>query len=471
MTIDARRQEYDDALPVWKLIDDMCDEKNLADHIPDLDVLKVAGENDRKNRAFKDRASFFGASRLTLQSLIGVAFEVDPSIELPPQLDYLRKNVDGGGADIWQQMQLATGQVLRKGRIGLFVAMPATGGNVSVADQEAGRVASTIHAIDARRIINWWTRKDGAETILGGVVFTDARETLEDYEIKRTETRRELAIDDNGRFYDRTWIKSDKDDKWIPEEAVYPVKGNGGAWSRIPFMFVGSEINSWDVQTPPMISLARKNRDHLRNSAINEEGIWFSGHIQPVADELDPVAMEGLVKAQGEGSFKIGGGQLLVAKGFRFEVAEPNTAARQGMLDKAEEMAALGARFVRPGEAAKTATQSAGDMKTQHSVLSLISVNVEDAYQWACERAAEYMRASGAVKIKLHRGFMDPEVTPEKMREIRENVLSGLAPLETMFIAMQRAGDIDPETSFEEFREEVQANGFGVTETEDADDA
>lgn len=461
MGIDFHRAEYEAALPDWKMIDDMCDEKHLSDHIPDLDVLvEKNGLGKTKNDKFKERASFFGATRLTLQSLVGTAFEKDPMVTLPPKLGYMLKNVDGGGSDIWQQMQAATGQVIRKARCGLFVTMPATEGPTSVADQEAGRVLATIHLIDARRIINWWTTRDGAETILAGVIFTDTQETIDNYEVKAAPIRRELALDEAGNFFDRTWRKADKGkDEWIADDPIYPRQGNGALWRRIPFMFLGAEANSWSMQTPPMISIARKNRDHLRNSAINEEGIWFSGHIQPVADEMDAAALDTLLKAQGEGGFKIGGGQLLVAMGFRFEVAEPNTAARQAMIDKAEEMAALGARFLQAGTVAKTATQSSGEAKIGHSVLSLVSVNVEDGYQWAVEQAAIYMNESGSVEVKLNRSFMEPEVTAEKMREIRETVLAGMAPAETMFRALQRSGDLPPEMTLEQYQAQMDQAG------------
>lgn len=470
MGIDYRRPEYEASQPRWQLIDDMCDEVNLGDHLPNLNPNDESPENVTRNDQYKERASFFGASRITLQSLVGTAFEDDPMISLPSDLEYMLKNVDGGGADIWQQMQSVTGQVLRKARCGLFVTMPTTEGATSRADQEAGRVISTIHEIDAHRIINWWSRRDGAEIILGGVVFTDTRETVEDYEIKVQPTRRELAIDGDGFFFDRTWVKTKDRDEWVPEEAIYPVQGNGQKWRRIPFLFVGSERNSWAMQTPPMLSLARLNRDHYRNSADHEESLWYAGQAQPYIepDSAGSLRQDDLAAAKKEG-FYVGSRQVILGK-FGFAQAEANTGVRQALIDKQEQMAALGARFVQPGSAVKTATQAGGEAKIQHSVLSLASVNVEDAYQWACEQAAIYMNANpGEVEIKLHRAFMDPEVTAERMREIRENVLSGLAPLEVMFRALQRAGDIPAEKSFDEYREEVAATGFGVTEN--ADDA
>lgn len=474
MAIDWQRPEYQQERPRWQLVDDMVRERNLADYVPDLDVLKGAEvirdkdgglrycstQDDRRNTEFKERASFFGASQITLEALIGIAFERDPQITLPSGLEYLLTNVDGSGVDMWQQMQEATGETLKKGRVGLYVTMPQTDGPTSLADQEALRTVATVHLIDAKRIINWWTATDGAETYLKGVVFTDSRTVVEDYEVKEIPTCRELAIDDAGNFFDRTWVQKDAQGgkTWEPEEPIYPRNSSNQTFRRIPFLFVGARRNHWHIQTPPLLSLARKNRDHFRNSAINEEGIWFSGHIQPVADEMDPEALD-LISGDG---FKIGGGHMMVAKGFRFEVAEPNTAARQGMVDKAEEMAALGAKIIQPGTVAKTATQDAGEQRTQHSVLSLCLVNVEDAYQWACERVSEFMGVTGEIDIKLNRSFMEPTVTAEKMREMRENLLSGVVGPAEMFRILQRAGDIEPDKTLEEYQEETAGRGLAV---------
>lgn len=457
MSIDWHRPEFTARAGDWKLIDDMCDETNLAAHLPELNPADTSPENKARNEFYRDRASFFGASRVTLQALVGMAFEKDPQIALPADLQFLLTNCDGAGADLWQQMQAATGQVLRKGRAGLFVTMPPTTAPTSRADQEAGKVAATIHLIDARRIINWWTRKMGAETVLAGVVFTDAREAVDDYEVKTTDTRRELALDDAGFYFDRTWIKDAKG-VWQPEAPIYPTTGTGGKWTRIPFLFVGVERNSWDMQTPPMLSLARLNRAHYRNSADNEESLWYAGQVQPYIEAGDSGAVQADLDALKTSGFYVGSRQVILGK-FGFAQAEANTALRQAMLDKREEMAAIGARFVEEGSATKTATQAAGEEKVAHSVLSLVSVNVEDAYQWACEQAAAFMRASGAVEIALDRSFMDPQVTSEKMREMRENVLSGLAPYESMYLALVRNGDLPPETTLDQYRAMLDATG------------
>lgn len=467
MSIDWKRPEYEEELPCWSLVDDMVREKNLTQYIPDLDILKktnsVRGDDGRtnyystpdslRNIEFKDRASFFGASQLTLESLIGIAFERDPQITLPSGMDYLLTNVDGSGVDMWQQMQEATAETLKKARGGLYVTMPQVE-STSLADQESLRNVATVHLIDAKRIINWWTATDGAETYIAGVVFTDCRQVIDDYEVKDIPTRRELSLDDGGNFFDRTWVKDD--DEWVPEDPVYPTNSAGQTFRRIPFLFFGARRNHWNMQTPPLLSLSRKNRDHFRNSAIVEDIGWYAGHIQPACDELDPEALD-IITA---GGFQIGSRQLLVAKGFRYEAPPSDVYAFSLMKNKAEEMAALGARILQPGTVAKTATQAAGEQRTQHSVLSLCLVNIEDAYSWACERVAEFMGITGEIEVKLNRSFMEPSVTSEKMREMRENLLSGVIGAEEMFMTLQRSGDIDPAKTVDEYREEMAERGL-----------
>jgi hypothetical protein len=457
MSVDWRRQEFEAALPRWKLVDDMADEVNLDSHLPMLNPQDTSPDNRARNQMYRDRASFTGFTRITLQGLVGAAFEDDPQITLPGELEYLLKNADGTGVDLYQQMQACVGQVLRKGRAGLFVTMPPTGGDVSRADVAAGRFVATIHMIDAARIINWWTKTDGAETYLAGVVFTDSVEMRTGFEAKHKDARRALVLDDAGNYFDQLWVKADEGkDEWLPQEPIYPTQSNGQLWRRIPFFFVGAERNAWEIQNAPLYSLATKNRDHYRNSADHEESLWFAGQAQPWARGLDATALEEM-KAAG---VYIGSRQLIVADSFAFASAEPNTAVRQAMLDKMAEMAAIGARFLQPGTVAKTATQSSGELKASNSVLSLVCSNVEDAYQWACEQAALFMKATGEIVIEIQRGFMEPEVTAELQREMRENFLAGvIGPME-LFTFLQRAGLISSEKTLEEYREELDARGM-----------
>lgn len=460
MAIDFRRPEYKVALPSWQLVDDICDGKNLASHLIPLNPADTSAENRLRNEQYAERASFLDAAGFTLAGLTGVAFEDDPTITLPSGMDYLLSNADGSGMDLQQQMQETTGQVLRKDRSALFVTFPETDGPVSRADQDALRYMATIHTIDAKRIINWSHETIGADVVLSMVVFTDTMETVEDYEVETVEVLRHLSLE-GGRFVDRTWQNvSGKGWEVIAEHI--PTQGSGAPWPVIPFVFVGAKENTSRFTTPPMLGLAKMNRDHWRTSADHRESLWFAGQVQPWASGVDQEAVE-TWKANG---VYVGSRQLLcLPEGgtFGFAQSDPNTANRDE-LDRLEAgMAKIGARFIEPGSANKTAQQDAGERKVQHSILSLICVNVSDAYRQAVEWAANYMNASGEIEIEISRGFMDPEMNDAKRNYILGLYDRGLIGSEGMADVLKMDGLLDAETTPEEYAEETASRGAGLT--------
>ena len=176
-------------------------------------------------------------------------------------------------------------------------------------------------------------------------MFNDGEDVVADYAVKTKETKREIALED-GVLVDRKWHMVDK--KWVVLSEVFPRGRDGKSLTFVPFMFLGAQDNTSKIGKPPMLSLARKNRDHFRNSADNEESVWFTGQSQPWASGLDQETVAAWKK---EGIYV--GSRKVMALGdegqFGFATADPNTAARQAMLDKVEEMAAIGARFIKSG--------------------------------------------------------------------------------------------------------------------------
>lgn len=453
MAIDFQRAEYKANIDDWHLIDAVCDERDLDTLLPTINPLDKSEDNRVRNEFYKERASWFGASQFTLQGMIGTAFETAPKIELPAALEYLRTNADGSGLDAQQQLQATTDEIMRKGRCGLFVTYPEGEGEASVADQAAGFKVSTIHVIDAKRIINWWTIPRGAQVILGGVVFTDSMEIVEDYEIKSIPILRELALEE-GTFVDRKWIKPEGKEKWEVLSEAFPKDGGGTAWSEIPFQFVGATDNTTTPDRPPMLSLARKNRDHYRNSADFEESTFFAGSPQPWAKGI---TQDDVNDAKKEG-FYIGSRRLIACESFAFAQADANPMSRQAMLDKVEEMKAIGARFLMPGGVAKTAQQDASEQKGQHSVLSLVVANVEDAYNHALLWVSQYMRTPEAF-VTMSRDFMHPEVAVEKIRAFVELWDRGLVGATEAHGVLMKARILDDDKTVDEYSEEVEARG------------
>lgn len=448
--INWQKPEYTKMEPTWQRIDNACMENDLKEFLADLNPQDETAENKSRNENYKERAVWFGASQITLQGLLGIAFDEAPTLELGG-LSYLKENADGQGVDLQSQMQAAVSEVLRKARGGLFVTYPHTDGPVSKA--QADRFYSTIHLIEAERIINWWTIRDGASTILGGVVFSDTRETVEDYEVKVTKTLRELALE-NRVFVDRSWVEKDG---WQIQRESQPVDASGKPFLQIPFCFIGSLDNTATIdQPPPMEALVNLNIAHFRNSADYEESVHWAGQAQPyIEGDVNP---DELKRAREEG-FYIGSRELIIGK-FGFAQAAANPESANAMRHKEQLMLAAGARLLESGNVAKTATQAGSEIKIQHSILSLIVANVEDAYQAAGRFAAQYMNTAPP-EINLSRGFMKPAVSVEMIDRLVALLDRGLLGPEDALPMFKRCRLIGEEKTMETYVDELEARGVG----------
>ena len=467
--IGVNHPEYEARLKNWKLVDDMVESKNLDGYLIEQYPDDISAENKQRNADYKDRASWLGVSGFTLSGLIGTAYEKSPTIEIPSQLEFMRTNIDGSNVSLDQQIQSTTRGVLKAGRGGLFTTFPDTGGKpVSVADQEALKFVPTIHLIDAARIVNWDNMKIGAEVVLSLLVFTDSQVVRDKYEHKTTSTRRELALVAGAEgglvFTDTTWAKNDKDEWEIIAGPVVPTRGDGTSWNRIPFTFVGAVDNNSHIDKAPMLDICTKNRDHYRNSADQEESVYFCGQAQPWVCGLDATVAEEM-KEDGlyTGSRKMLG--LPLEGTFGFAVSPPNTMVRQAMIDKVEEMASIGARMIKQGTVAKTAAQAMGENAVQHSILSLAVENVATAYTLALGWAAVYQnQAESSISVEPDKGFMTTPIAAQDLTAFKDLVLVGVLTQADQHRYLKKHDLADPEKSFEDWQGDLAAQNDDLGE-------
>src|SRR5690606_1725369 len=126
------------------------------------------------------------------------------------------------------------------------------------------------------------------------------------------------------------------------------------------------------------------NEAHYNNSAIYEDSVFTVGQVQPWASGLTVDHIKEMLDQ--DPPFYIGSGHLFpvpAGEQFGFAQAQPNMLAKEAMNEKERQMIAMGAMFIQPGSAVKTATQSEGEQKVQHSILSLIAVNISEGYHMA----------------------------------------------------------------------------------------
>lgn len=457
MAIDYQHKDYAKHIDKWKLIDAVCSGDEVEEHLLTLNPDDKSSDNKTRNDQYKKRAIFYQVAGYTARGLNGLLFSKTPKLTVPQRLEYLSTNADGAGVSIYQQAQAVADNQIKQGRAGLFVTYPETEGATSQADLAALRVFATIHHIYPSQIINWRTESDGAQIKLSLVVISEEEGEIQGdgYTVEYVEQIRELALN-GGVFIVRKWRKNTKKE-WVIYSESIPTDGAGRTWGVIPFTFVGAENNAPDVDDEPMQSLAEINLGHYRNSADYEDNVWYCGQAQSWMSGVNQNHID-LMK---ENNMYVGARSLLaVPEGgaFGYEAAPPNTMVRQAMLDKLEMMIGLGARFIQPGGAVKTATEATQEASVQHSVLSLISSNLSEAYTQCLTWAGQYMNVDGEMAMETTMDFVSPTASAQDIQAMVAGFVQGAIPVSTYFAWLKKHGLEDGEKTIEEFQEELSAS-------------
>jgi len=463
MSVDFKHPDYNENIDKWNLTNNICDAKNLKDYLVKRNPLDLSNDNTVRNNQIFERAVFTAIAGYTSRGFVGQIFDKQPVINLPPQLDYLLENCDGAGNSIYQQSQDSTKDVTRIGRAGLLVDFPANNGAVSKAQLDSGEIFATINKYSASQIINWQTTRIGSKIKKSLVVLETTEDLIgEDgfeFEAVPLIIELRLLVDENNStvFVVQEWRKSiDGNDEWIGGGYSEPLlDGYGQPWDDIPFVFAGSESNTHQVDQAPMYDIAKINVGHFNNSAIYEDSVYIVDQAQPWASGYTQDYIE---QAKASGMY-FGSGRLIgVPAGETLGIAQaqPNTLAKEAMNDKIDLIIGLGGMFIVPGSAVKTATQSAGEQKVQHSVLSLISSNVSEAYTQALKYVARYMKVPEEnIEFTLNNDFINPDADAQTIQVLKEAFLQRIFPISDFLKWQQRHGLIDSSKTLEEYTEEI----------------
>jgi len=464
MTIDTQHEEYKGYASTWEKCESICEGDGFEKYIEEINPHDTTRENKARNKTFKSRAVFMAIAGQTARGMKAVAFKRAPAIELTPSIEYAKTNISGEGIGLAQHSQEAVSKVVITGRAGILTDYPQSDGiGFSQADINAGIARATVRLFCADDIINWDYKKVGADSRLSLVVLKDSIKAPSDnpYSSEKKDAYLELYLDEYNFYAVRIWAKLgeyDKDYSIISE--WQPTDGAGKKWEFIPFDFIGAESNSNDIDMPPMLDIVRVNIGHLNNSAIYEDSVYQCGQPQPWASGIDFEAIE---TAQAAGFYWGSGRLFAVPSGESIGIvqAQPNTMARQAMIDKVDMAMQLGARMIQPGSAVKTATQIDSEREISHSVLSLICANVSEAYTRALRNMDRYNSIAPsdpeAIKFEINQDFMASTVTAQDRQVMAANFLQGLIPWSDWVRFGKAAGDIDPAKTADEVLAEIEA--------------
>ena len=455
--IDFKHPKYKEHISKWQLIDDICEAKNLSKYLVKINPHDASMSAVQRRGQFFLRSVFYAIAGYTAQGFLGKAFSEPAKCEVPDDLDYVKYDIDGAGISIYQQAQEVFKDVVRVGRAGLLIDFPRVDGDVSRQEMIDNQTSATVTRFTAEQIVNWQVRKVGSKIKPVLIVLSSVEQELHDdgFGFDEVPIFIELRLE-NGGYFQREWRLNKETDKYYIYSEAVPVDSKGQVLTSIPFVFVGSEANTARVDFAPMYDLSKINVGHYNNSAIYEDSVFVVGQVQPWMSGLSGDTLDDLRK---NGQF-IGSGTLMgVPSGEKFDFAQakPNSLAREAMIDKVEMMIGLGAMFLSSSSnrQAKTATQVDGELMAQHSVLSLISSNVSEAYNQSLGYVKLFMGSDDDAFLEINREFIRPNATAQDITAMVASFLQGALPLSDLLSWQQRHGLVDKDKTLEDYSEEI----------------
>lgn len=481
MGVEAVQPEVERMIPRWALVDTLVSHMvKEPDHVQDFIPMPNPDDDSDENKAryeqYVKRALFTNYIKRTLEGLVGTVFDEEPLVKLTPPLSYLEANIDGSGLSMVQQAREVVSGILTKGRYGILATFPSVDdiadeeGFVSKADMVKNNLQAYAVTYHPKNIIRTREERIGAVTKLVLVVLRETYQDTDDEfsdDVKVQYRVLKLApVEDEGKAVYHQVIYRDGNPVG---ERIVPKRGSGEPFDYIPFICVGSEDNSPDVDTIPLYDLAEVNAAHLRNSADFEEACFIVGQPQVYSTGMTEHWIENVWK----GRMYFGSRAVLtgpVGSTFGIMQVSPNTMPAEGMKMKEDMMIKLGAQVVMPNNAKKTATEATIENKSDNSILSSIAGNVNDAYSKVLEWLADFNRTSvGNSEFVLNREYGVADASPTLIQAWLTALMQNAMSLQTFLTLMKEGGQLPDGITVEQEMSKLQNRKDGVDEDGDVD--
>lgn len=463
MAVDTKHPQYVKMSPIWQKCRDAAEGEDVIHERGTTYLPKLSQEKEQDYQARKKRAPFFNATWRTISGMKGLIFRKAPVSVLPAAIQSYADNIDLTGRSLDVFAQSVVEDMLTTGRCGLLVDYPPmplddNGEAISVAQAEAMGLRPYVSKYNASSIINWKTARinNVLKTVL--VVLEEDEEVAGKTEFEHGSRKRYRVLDlIQGGYRQRVIVKDDSDNEVVLSETFPRMRGQ--VMTEIPFIFIGVDDLSTDIDSPPLLDLVNMNLHHYTVGADYEHGCHFSGlptlfifGMQPDADNpiyIGGAAANVITSPEGHAEYA--------------EVVQGFDALRQNLDGKKAEMAILGARML---EAQKAAVES-GDTQKQRvngemSVLGAMANIISTAITKSLRIMAEWAGASGNIEYQLNTDFVPEGVSAQEMTALVSAWQSGAISSQVLFDNLKQGEIIGADTTFEEEQERIRSQGLVV---------
>lgn len=468
MPVNTPHPQYADAADRWTMMRDVIQGEDKVKKAGSRYLPKPAGRTDEDFEKYIARAQFFDATGKTAGGMVGGIFRKPPKAELPKQIEYLLEDADGRGTPLTQFAKEAASETVGLGRVGLLVDMPDVPVLKRLDEERAMGANARLYLYPAENIINWSHARVGSDYQLARVVLKEllheAKDT-DEFESEEIEQYRvldlEVGEEEGAPGGYRVRVFRSADGKWEVISEYRPTAPDGSRMDFIPFVFVGAEDNTADIDKPPLLDIANVNVGHYRNSADYEDALFMVGQPTPVITGLDSQFIE-----KHKGQFVIGSraAWLLPANSSAnlLESSRDIGGLSKAMESKESQMIQLGARLIDSNPAGVEAAETIRLRQSgEASVLASVAENVTRGLQAVLEWAAEWMSGSpDDVEFACNTDFFPARLNSADLKELVASWQGGVITYATLFENLIAGEVITAGTDLEEYEEQLETEAL-----------
>lgn len=429
-------------------------------------IRALPGHEPATATSFRDGAYFLPVVARTSEAFGGLVFAKTPAREVPAGLDDYLKDATGAGQDIDRLAEQAFDGILQSGAVMVLVDYPPAPKGVTKAQAEASGLRPVLRLYDASSILAARTVRVGAALKVSHIRLTETvEEPGEDFTIVTIQQVRVLELV-KGHYQQQVWRVIDA--KWQLFDTITPQKNNASL-SEIPAFFCNPRDGEPSPAKPPLTDLAEISVAHLNNSAALEWALLWTANPTPIFKGLDLPEGETVKLGSSEGIVVSAEGD---AKFMEFTGAGLEE-LRLALEAKRKDAAMMGARMLleRPRQAiaAETARiERAGET----SVVAGIANALSDCLTKALTYMADWAGVPGKVEYWLNTDLNPAGLSSQDLTALLAAWQSGAITLEDLFENLQRAEIVDPAKSFDDHKEQLEAEGdaLGTIEEPEAEE-
>lgn len=453
MPVNTKHPQYEEYIDKWVRCRDAVTGEDAVKESGKKYLPQLSGQTTDDYDAYKMRAGYFNASGRTVDAMVGMLFRTKPDVTFQESKEDLLQAITKDFRSLDVFLLAAAREVLITSRFGVLV------------DADRAGKAPYITGYQAEDIINWRTELVNGRLQLSMVCLQEkgADPSADPFQHTYKNRIRVLMLDSTGTYTQQIWQEKEDSqgtdrDRWFLVEELVPVI-RGVRLSYIPFVFIGSQDLTPDVDDPIMLDLVNVNLSLYRTMADLEHGRHFTALPTPWAAGFD---IKNELKLGSQSAWVTD--EPTASCGFLEFTGTGLGALENAVKQKKEEMAVLGVRMLETDKLAAEAADThrlkrSGEASVLSSVARSISSGMTAALTWFADWAAAGTKQPVCM---LNQDFNDFTIDPQMVTAMVTAVQGGLMSWESFFFNMQRGHAISEDVTMEDEKQLIAKGHPGL---------